>query len=106
MKQSLFTIAFCGLLFVTLKPDFSASQEQPAPRKGFFEVLQVGQMVNLNPQKTGTEINWLEGNLDIGSHKVIRITPEYIDLRDIADVSNVRISKYAVTSLRSLRKIQ
>ncbi len=96
MWTSLFAIA---ALAVVLALSTAASQPQaPAKKAALFSALKIGQPVTVREKGQSFEISTMEGDT-VGTHTVAEIGDDYIVLRDVAEVAELRVPIYAIRAV-------
>jgi hypothetical protein len=92
-------VALASVIVATVIWLSAASSQPPlAARKTVFSTLKVGQPVILKDKAALFEISTMDIG-DVGTHKVIEIGEDYVALRDIADITELRVPIYAVRAI-------
>ncbi len=92
--RSLFVI---GVPAAVLTFSTAASQPQAIGKKTVFSTLKVGEPVALKDKGHSFEITVMDG--DTGTHTVVEVGDDYIVLRDVAEVAELRVPIYAIRAV-------
>lgn len=88
-----------GIAVVAIALTFSTAASQPhaAAKKTVFSTLKVGQPVALKDKGHLFEITVMDG--DTGTHTVVEVGDDFIVLRDVAEVAELRVPIYAIRAV-------
>lgn len=102
MTKSWIAAATVAVLLTMALGATSKSDNDAKSRRGVFATLRVGQAVNLKDAGAGYEISTFDTDVPQG-HTVLEVENDYVVLRDIAKVTEIRIPIYAVKSVSLIR---
>jgi hypothetical protein len=105
-KSSLVVLFLAAVAVAATFSTSSSQPPQPAAKKTIFSTLKVGQTITLYSKGASWDIATLDTVPDAGSHKVIEINDDFIVLKDIIDVAEVRIPIFAVRSVTDIHMKQ
>jgi hypothetical protein len=88
------------LVMIAVATAFGADNEKKST--GIFSELKVGQHVNLTEHTNSYSISYFEKEIEL-ANRVVKIGDDFVVVRDVAGVKEIRIPVYALKGIEKVR---